>query len=287
MLQMAGGIGLVLGFMLAMLVEKLDSGFRTTTQVEKTLGLPVLATIPEIVWGGRTPSSASERVIDKPMSSYSEAIRGLQMGLVLSNVDKPPQVVLVTSAVPGEGKTTVAVSLARLVAKTGKKVLIIDCDLRRPATSKALGIDKVGIGLVEVLTGDKPFEECRTKDTRSSLHVLPVTLKTGNPPDILGSEAMEHMINRLRSEYDLIVLDSAPLLPVNDTRILARLIDAAVFVVRWEKTPRDAARSAVRVLAETHAPLTGVVMTRANAKRFQYYSYGYSSYTSYNKYYTN
>ena len=285
-MELAGLGGLVLGFLLALLIERLDSGFRTTSQIEKTLGLPVLATIPEIAWGGKSAQSATDRVVDKPMSSFAEAIRGLQMGLLLSNVDKPPKVVLVTSAVPGEGKTTVAVSLARLAARSGKKVIVIDCDLRRPATAKALGINKYERGLVEVLTAEKTLDQCLEKDPRSSMQILPVKLKTGNPPDLLGSNAMEKLITSLRNSYDLVVIDSAPLLPVHDTRILARLVDAALFVVRWEKTPRDAAKNATRILSDSHAPVTGIVLTRANAKRFRYYSYGYQSYYSYNKYYS-
>jgi capsular exopolysaccharide synthesis family protein len=285
-MEVAGVGGLILGFLLALLVERLDSGFRTTSQIEKTLGHPVLATIPEISWGGKSTQSATDRVVDKPMSSFAEAIRGLQMGLLLSNVDKPPKVVLVTSAVPGEGKTTVAVSLARLAARSGKKVIVIDCDLRRPATARALGMNKYERGLVEVLTGEKSLEQCLEKDPRSSMQVLPVKLKTGNPPDLLGSNAMEKLITGLKASYDLVVIDSAPLLPVHDTRILARLVDAALFVVRWEKTPRDAAKNATRILSDSHAPVTGIVLTRANAKRFRYYSYGYQSYYSYNKYYS-
>ncbi len=285
-LELAFAGGIFLGFLLALLVERLDSGFRTASQVEKTLGLPVLGTIPEISWGRKSPEAATDRVIDKPMSSFAEAIRGLQMSLFLSNVDKPPRVILLTSAVPGEGKTTVAVSIARLAARNGKKAVVIDCDLRRPATGKALGVTKFDFGMVEVLTGEKSLEQCLQKDPRSSLQVLPVKLKSGNPPDLLGSQAMEKLVATLRANYDLVILDSAPLLPVHDTRILARLVDATVFVVRWEKTPRDAARNAARILADIHAPLAGVILTRANTKRFQYYSYGYQSYYSYNKYYT-
>jgi len=286
-LELAFAGGLFLGFLLALLVERLDSGFRTASHVEKTLGLPVLGTVPEIAWGRKSAEAATDRVIDKPMSSFAEAIRGLQMSLFLSNVDKPPKVVLLTSAVPGEGKTTVAVSLARLAARNGKKAIVIDCDLRRPATGKALGITKFDHGMVEVLTGEKNLEQCLQKDARSNLQVLPVKLKSGNPPDLLGSQAMEKLIATLRANYDLVILDSAPLLPVHDTRILARLVDATVFVIRWEKTPRDAARNAARILADIHAPLAGIILTRANTKRFQYYSYGYQSYYSYNKYYTS
>jgi capsular exopolysaccharide synthesis family protein len=226
-------------------------------------------------------------VIDKPMSSFTEAVRGLQMGLVLSNVDKPPKVILVTSALPSEGKTTAAVSLARLAATNDKKVLVIDCDLRRPAAAKAFGSTKFEKGLVEVLSGQARLEDCLLKDPHSSLEFLPTRIDIGNPPDILGSEAIERLIGGVRNKYDVIVIDSAPLLPVNDTRILVRLADAVVFVVRWEKTPRDAARAAARILGDIRAPVAGIAITRANTARFHYYSYGYQSYTSYNKYYTS
>jgi exopolysaccharide transport family protein len=284
-LTIAGGFGLILGFALAFLMERLDSGFRTATQIEKMIGLPVLASVPELSRGLTSSGSPSAQVMDKPMSGFSEAIRGLQMGINLSNVDQPPQVFLVTSSVASEGKTTIVISLARMAAASGKKVLVIDCDLRRPAVAKELGILKYELGLVEVLLGSAKLEDCLKKDPRSSLRTLPVRFKTGNPVDILGSDAMERLIAEAREKFDLVIIDSAPLLPVNDTRVLARLVDAALFAVRWEKTPRDAVRNGARVLAEAHAAMPGIVLTRADSKRFHSYSYGHYGYQAYNKYY--
>jgi Mrp family chromosome partitioning ATPase len=151
--------------------------------------------------------------------------------------------------------------------------------------AKELGILKYELGLVEVLLGSAKLEDCLKKDPRSSLHTLPVRFKTGNPVDILGSEAMERLIAEAREKFDLVIIDSAPLLPVNDTRVLARLVDAALFAVRWEKTPRDAVRNGARVLAEAHAAMPGIVLTRADSKRFHSYSYGHYGYQAYNKYY--
>ncbi|TFH42471.1 MAG: polysaccharide biosynthesis tyrosine autokinase, partial [Lysobacterales bacterium] len=286
-LTVAGGFGLLLGFALAFLMERLDSGFRTATQIEKMIGLPVLASVPELSRGLKSSGSASEQVVTKPMSAFSEAIRGLQMGINLSNVDHPPEVFLVTSSVASEGKTTVAISLARMAASGGKRVLLIDCDLRRPAVAKELGVSKFDSGLVEVLLGSSKLEDCLKKDPQSSVEFLPVRFKTGNPVDILGSVAMERLITEARKNYDLVIIDSAPLLPVNDTRVLARLVDAALFAVRWEKTPRDAVRNAARVLAEAHAAMPGIVLTRADSKRFHSYSYGQYGYQAYNKYYAS
>lgn len=279
--------GLLLGFLLAMLAERLDAGFRTVHQIERLLGVPVLSTLPEIAGLEKTGGQAADRIVDKPMSSFAEAVRGLQMGLVLSNVDKRPKVVLVTSSVPSEGKTTVAISLARLAAAGRLKALVIDADLRRPTVAEAVGLAKSSSGLVQVLTGEAPLDQCLVKDPKSTAMILPAYKAAGSPPDILGSIAMERIIEGLKPHYDLIILDSAPLLPVNDTKVIAHMADAVLFVVRWEKTPRDAVIEAARALADIHAPVAGVALTRADAERYRYYSYGYQSYYAYDKYYSN
>jgi capsular exopolysaccharide synthesis family protein len=269
-----------------MLAERLDAGFRTTTQVERLLGVPVLTTLPEIPGGSKT-KEAADRVIDKPLSSFAESVRGLRMGLVMSNVDAKPKVVLVTSSVPDEGKTTVAVSLARLAAKAGEKVILVDCDLRRPSIANTLALPEGTKGVIDVLTGDAKLEDCVIQDPRSSAHVLGATKGAASPPDLLGSVAMSRLIEGLKGFYDLVVIDSAPLLPVNDTKIVAQLVDAVVFVVRWEKTPRDAVVMGARHLMDANAPVAGVVLSRADIERYKYYSYGYQDYYSYNKYYSD
>jgi exopolysaccharide transport family protein len=278
--------GLLLGFLFAMLAERLDAGFRTTTQVERLLGVPVLTTLPEIPGASKT-KEAADRVIDKPLSSFAESVRGLRMGLVMSNVDAKPKVVLVTSSVPDEGKTTVAVSLARLAAKAGEKVILVDCDLRRPSIANTLALPEGTKGVIDVLTGDAKLEDCVIQDPRSSAHVLGATKGAASPPDLLGSVAMSRLIEGLKGFYDLVVIDSAPLLPVNDTKIVAQLVDAVVFVVRWEKTPRDAVVMGARHLMDANAPVAGVVLSRADIERYKYYSYGYQDYYSYNKYYSD
>ena len=279
--------GLILGLMLAFMAERLDSGFKTSSQLERLLGVPVLSTIPEITRFGMALANAADLVIDKPMSSFAESIRGLQVGLMLSNVDKPPKVILVTSSVPGEGKTTLAVSLARIAARGGTKTIVVDGDLRRPTVAKAFGGEKAKVGLIEVLTGNTPAGTRLGKDPRSDVVILPCLQTPASPADVLASEAMQELVANLRKEYDLVIIDSAPMLPINDTKILSRLVDAVLFVVRWEKTPRDAAVDAMRALADVHAPVAGVALARADYKRFRYYSYGYAKYYKYSKYYND
>ncbi|HWF65504.1 MAG TPA: polysaccharide biosynthesis tyrosine autokinase [Rhizomicrobium sp.] len=281
-------VGFLLGLMFAAILERLDSGFRTTYQVETVLGFPVLATIPEVPPVSRgEPVNAADRIVDKPMSSFSEAIRGLHLALSLSNVDKQPKVIVVTSSVPGEGKTTLAVSLARLGARSGLKTIIVDGDLRRPTVASALGLRDPRYGVVEAVTGTQSLENCFAKDPRSDALALPCVTKPASPSDLLASQAMRHLIQNLAKAFDLVIIDSAPVLPVNDTKILSQLVDTVLFVTRWEKTPRDGVSNALRSLMDAHAPIAGIALARADMSRFQYYSYGYQDYHYYNKYYTD
>jgi polysaccharide biosynthesis transport protein len=279
---------LLLGFMLALTAERLDSGFRTTPQVESTLGLPVLSIVPEIKASNRGEQiNAADRIIDKPMSSFAEAIRGLQLALSLSNVDAEPKVVIVSSSVPGEGKTTIAISLARLASRAGKKVIIVDGDLRRPTVAKTIGLTAAEFDISDALSGKAALDRCIVKDPRSDAMVLPCMQTPPSPADLLLSVSMEKLVANLRGVFDLVIIDSAPLLPVNDTKILSRLCDTILFVTRWEKTPRDAARNAIRALHDVKAPIAGIALARADNKRFQYYNYGYQNYAYYNKYYND
>jgi succinoglycan biosynthesis transport protein ExoP len=277
--------GLLLGLMVAFISERLDSGFRTTAQVEELLGLPVLAIVPEVI-SKNAADHASDLVISKPTSAFAEAIRGLKLGIQLSNVDKPPKVILVTSSVPAEGKSTIGISLARAASAGGLKTVIVDCDMRRPATIKHVYQDYQK-GLVEALSDAAPLEECLTKDTMSDTMILPCIGIPPSPSDLLTSRSMEHLISVLRGAFDIVLLDSPPVLPVNDAKILGRLADTALFAIRWEKTPREAAASAIRGLIDAHVSVSGIAMTRADSERFRYYSYGYQDYANYTKYYSD
>jgi capsular exopolysaccharide synthesis family protein len=277
--------GLLLGLALAFGAERLDAGFRTTAQLEGLLGVPVLATVPEVLGTEKgVITNATDFILDRPTSSFAEAVRGLQLGIGLSRIDDPPKVIIVTSSVPGEGKTTLAVSLARMAARSGKKTVIVDGDLRRPTLAKVIGGDYQK-GIVEVLLDKLPLDQCLGRDPRSNVYVLPCLVAPASPADILASDAMANLVKSLEQCFDIVIIDSAPVLPVNDTKILSRLADAVLFVVRWERTPREATVSAMRALTDAHAVVVGVALSRADSERFRYYSYGYQSYSSYSKYY--
>ncbi|HUO93168.1 MAG TPA: polysaccharide biosynthesis tyrosine autokinase [Rhizomicrobium sp.] len=289
------------GFVVAFLLERLDHGFRTSTRAEAVLGLPVLSTLPDVTPArsvGFSPShlslksqdgpslNAADLVIERPLSSYAEAVRALQLGIALSNVDNAPKVVLITSALPGEGKTTTAVSLARHLSQTGQKVVLVDGDLRRPNVKSVAELGEISKDLIDLLKGDVTLEEALMKDPKSGVMILPAAKHVKNAPDLIESQSLAKTIKDLSKVFDYVIIDSAPILPVTDTRVLSRLADAVLFVVRWEKTPRDAAADAIKSLRDSHAPIAGVALTRADTKRFHYYSFGYGSYYyAYAKYY--
>jgi exopolysaccharide transport family protein len=278
--------GLILGLMLAFAAERLDPGFRTASQIESMLQIPVLAVIPEIGSGGdKAPANPAEMVLARPTSSFSEAIRSLQLGIKLSNVDEPPKVIVVASSVPGEGKTTLAVSLARFAARAGARVVILDGDFRRPTVGETMGVTPQQGGLIEALTRQFPWQHCIAADPRSDVQVLPCLKAPPNAADLLSSEAMRSLVSDLRKAYDLVIIDSAPVLPVSDTKILGRLADMVLFAARWEKTPREAVANAVRSLMDAHVRVSGIALTRADSDRSLYYIHGYQNYRGYGKYY--
>ncbi len=279
-------VSLAFGVMAAFVVEGLDNGFRRSEQVQHALGTPVLSTVREIeakaLAGG---VRLVDYVIDKPLSSFAEALRGFETSLMLSDVDSKPKVILVTSALPSEGKTSFAASYARLSAQKGMKTLLIDGDLRHPSVLEAFGKSHAEIGIVDYLAHQKEIGEVIVDDTLTALRILPVGQKAVNPSDLLASDRMRSLMESLRSEYDLIVIDSAPLLPVHDTKHLARLSDKVVFIVRWDHTPRRAAVAALQGLRDLDMPVAGAVLTRADTRRHAYYTYGSYQYYHYNKYY--
>jgi capsular exopolysaccharide synthesis family protein len=278
--------GLLLGLLLALASRSLEAGFLTRVQVENYLALPLISAIPEMSWRDRRKIPAAEMVIAKPGSSYAESIRALHIWLNTSKGARPKKIVLVTSSVPSEGKSTVAVSLARIAARAGKRVIVLDADFRCPKIAKAIGAKNQECGILEALNGDKPLEACLRKDKLSEALFLTAAQPISNPSDLIASEQMTSLIGCLAQCCDLLIIDSSPVLPVNDARILGPLADAVVFVLRWRQTPREAAVEAVRALTDIMAPVAGIVLTRTDESQFLTDSYGWQKYREFKKYYT-
>ncbi len=277
-----------LGVGLAFLLEHLDNSFKTGEQVEEVLKLAHLASIPLL---GKSELKSDhgrmriERyVLGKPLSSYAEAMRALKMGIQLSNIDAPPKAILVTSALPNEGKTTIASNLAFHAAQTGLDVLLIDADLRHPSLTAHLLQENVKPkGLVELLAQDATEEEAIIHDEKTGLKFLPSSRTVQNSAEILGSKRMREMIERAKSTHDLVILDTSPITPVIDARVLMDLVDSVVLVAEWDKTPRETVQAAIKNLKISHEKFAGVVLNKMNLKRMASYGrYGDSYY--YKKY---
>jgi capsular exopolysaccharide synthesis family protein len=275
----------LIGMLIALMLERLDNGFRIGPEIERTTRLSNLAVVPML----KGEKRVADRVVQKPLSIFSESIRSVYAGLQLSNVDRPPKVIVVTSSVPNEGKTSLAVSLGRLASKGGARVLLIDGDLRHPSVSGQFSPREPEAGLVEVLAGQLELGSVLHRDPISPLEFVPVAHPPANPADLLASQAMRTLVNALRDHYDLIILDAAPVLPVSDTRMLARLADKVVYVVQWDKTPREAVTAGIKLLRDANADIAGTVLTQADLRRHAIYGYGYSAYgygNNYAKYYS-
>ena len=282
---MAGG---AVGAAAIFLAELLDAGLRTSEDVEREIGLPSVASIPRVGGGILGRGEPANYLVEKPLSNYAEAIRVLRSSVLLATVDKPAKVVAITSALPGEGKTELALSLARMSAMQGAKTLLIDGDLRRRQLSRNLNLDGK-VGLIELLTGTHDLSSGIVADAKTDLSILPMASSQTTPRDLFRSERMGQLMDILRNEYDLIVFDTAPLLAVAETREITALVDAVVLIALWGKTRARAVRAAFDILRASHAPVAGIALSQVDAKAQTRYGYGDAGYyyKNYKNYYTD
>ncbi len=266
-------VSLLVGAAAAFILERLDNGFRSAEQVEKLLGVSTLGLVPGVV----RQELPQDVVVKRPTSQYSEAIRSIRTALRYSDVDNPPKVVLITSSLSGEGKTVFAGSLARSVARSGGKSLLVDCDLRRPSVAKLLGVNGEP-GMLDVFAENANIDALIRVDEESGMHYIPSKGGTANPQDLLSSQQMRSFLERMRARYDLIVLDAPPVLAVSDPIILSHFVDTTIYLVRWETTPRPIVTGAVRMLRSNGGDIAGVVLSRVNARKHATYGYGDNGY---------
>lgn len=284
---------LAAGFILALIVataavallEMLSSGFRTAADVESTLGLPLIAAVPRLRGQDRKGLPKNTRppdlLVARETSFYAEAIRNLRTTLLLSPGTQPPQVISVVSTLPGEGKTTTSLSLARVLAMGGERTILIDGDLRR-AGLREYAPNSGASGLVEVLSEGAPLSEAIQNDVVPNLDILFVRRPLFSSSDLLGTPAMRELLGQLRGSYDRVVIDTPPLLGMADARTLASLSDAVVLVVKWTSTSTDAVQSAVSTLSLDGVRPAGVALSMVDPASetagASYYARRYSQY---------
>jgi polysaccharide biosynthesis transport protein len=272
-LSLGLAISLFFGLFLALLLEKLDNKFRSSAQLEKSTGYPCFALIPKV--SNIPQSHLAQFVLDKPSSTVAEAMRTLRTVVNLRgrHDGKKPKVITVTSSFPGEGKTTISTWLARLAAKSGDRVILIDADLRRPNVHRLLGQPN-DITLVDYLTGKSKLKDVIQKDSASGLHMVYAKSVPNSALALITSATMANLIEALREEYDLVVIDSPACLAVSDARQLATYSDQLIYAVAWDKTPREIVLGGVKQFSDIGYHRIGLTLTNVDVKRHVRYGYG-------------
>ena len=269
LLGLAVGLGLGVGY--SLLRELMDNKIRSEQEVQAITDVPVLGQI------ALERNRVRDHVIGSSLASqpYAEAFSSLRMSLQFVALAHRTRSLCVVSAVPDEGKTSIATNLAISLAQSGAKVLLIDADLRKPSVARVMRLEG-SVGLTSVLIGEANFDDVVQPWGKTSLDILPAGVRPPNPPDLLGSEAMRRLLEELAQRYDTVILDSPPLLPVSDGLVLARQTDGALLVVGGGSTTKDQFSRALHSLQKFEAPLLGVVVNKVPPQYLQdsYYAYG-------------
>jgi capsular exopolysaccharide synthesis family protein len=266
-------IGLALGVAMALLRELLDKTFRNVDSLRTATKAVVLGTI-----AFDDTAKASPLILDSHARSVrAEAFRQLRTNLLYVDVDNPLKLIAVTSSVAGEGKSSTATNLAVSFAEAGSKVLLIEGDLRRPRVAEYLGIEG-GIGLTNVLTGKLSIADVLQPWGKGGLTVLASGPIPPNPAELLGSKSMAQLLQSLKKTFEIIIIDTPPLLPVTDGAIISAEADGAILVVRHGKTTRNQVARATASLDAVDARILGAVMNMTPTRGADSYGYGYGYY---------
>ncbi|SMY06279.1 polysaccharide biosynthesis tyrosine autokinase [Flavimaricola marinus] len=279
-LAMALFIGAILGTTIVLIREFLQNTYRTSEDLEKSTGQVVLGQVPKIPRRGRRQTV--NYLVEKPTSAAAEAVRNLRTSVLMSNMDQPPQIIMSTSSLPGEGKTTLAISLANNLAGLGKKVLLVEGDIRKRTFENYFADSKGRPGLIAVLMNKTPLSEVVIHDDTLNIDVLIGEKSSVNPADVFSSDAFKSFMGSLRESYDYVVVDTPPVLLVPDARILARHMDAVIYTVAWDKTSKTQVQEGLRQFASVDIDITGVVLSQIDPKGMRRYGYGgkYGAYGS-------
>lgn len=289
MLMLIIGVAIVVSTVVIFIIEMLHPGLRTPEEIERFLGIPAIALLPSI----NKKLDPIDYVIDKPHSSLSEALSSLRVSMMLSDPDKDVKTMMVTSSIPSEGKSTLVLCLGRSAAVSGQKVVVIDADFRRPTVEKKLNVSDKSKGLTDfIMAHDGKYSDFIFKDDRSNLSIMPKgKADYVNPVDIFSSQKMELLLVELKKDFDLIIIDTPPVMAVTDARVLASLVDKTIYVVAWDKTPRQVVKTGLEQLLKASQNVAGIVFQQVNLQDYSSYSYGesgyYYNYSKYGQYYNN
>ncbi len=284
-LALAGILGLLLGSGLVLLREFLNNTYRTSQQLEQATGITVMGQVPKLPTSKR--QDALQYLREKPVSAAAEAIRNLRTSVMLSNVDRPPQVIMLTSSIPGEGKTTMALALTQSFASLNKRTLLIEGDLRRLVFSEYFSANDYQQGLVSVLAGETKLADATRHIDEVGTDILLGEKFEANVADLFSSERFAQLISEARAKYDVIVIDTPPVLVVPEARTIAGQADALLFAVHWDSTDQSQVAEGLRMLESVDQRPTGLVLNQIDMKGMTRYGYGgqYGAYAQYGQHY--
>jgi capsular exopolysaccharide synthesis family protein len=282
-------VGLLLGLAVTVGSVLLDNTVHTQADIETVLRLPFLGVLPSIRGEENKPVEPGKKVetpvrdlfiVRSPKSTVAECLRSVRTNLLFLGTAKPLRRVLLTSAGPVEGKSTVAISLGITMAQAGNRVLLVDTDLRRPRLHKTFGTSS-GTGLTNVLLGTSSIEEVIKSTEIVGLDLLPCGPLPPNPAELLHTDKFKSILEQLSAKYDRVLFDSPPINLVTDAAILSQLVDGTIFVVKASKTSKDAVRRSARLLRDIKANILGVLLNDLDFEQggyeyYSYYRYGYA-----------
>jgi exopolysaccharide transport family protein len=299
-LSLMGGIALGVG--VGLLRDLMDRVFRTRNQVQSLLQIPCISMVPLLKTSGLTalarkqrPAKASEartvtrdtsvfwRVVDSPLSLFAESIRSIKLATHYYGTGSN-KVIGFTSALPDEGKSTIAAAVAQLTAKVGARVIIVDCDLRIPSLSHSLAPNATA-GIADVVSGARSLEETVWKDPGTNLWFLPAIKKAPQySSEVLASEQTKKLIDRLRASFDFVIVDLPPLVPIVDAKVAAHLVDCMILVIEWGRTKIDVVQHALDTAPNLHQAIIGAVLNKTDMDHLPQYDVQHKSMYK-NKYY--
>ncbi|MEM9317291.1 MAG: polysaccharide biosynthesis tyrosine autokinase, partial [Pseudomonadota bacterium] len=279
LLAVAAVVGMMGGAGIAVRREMKASVFRTPEELEQETGLVVIGQVPRVPKIKRR--KMLEYIATKPASAFVESVRNLRTSILLSSVDQEPRLIMVTSTVSGEGKTTQSLALAQNLASMGRKVLVVEGDIRRRTFREYFDVasDK---GLIAAVTEGKPLEEYVAHNETLGIDLLFGEKTSVNAADFFSSKKFFDFLTRAREAYDFVVIDTPPVMAVPDARVIGQEADAVIYVVHWDDTPRSLVRQGLHAFNTVNVPVTGLVLSQIDAKGLQRYGYeaGYGSYAS-------
>jgi len=273
-------VGLFMGVTVAFVREHLDNTFKSQDDVERDLQLPVLGSVPLVNKKEIEKLLANREILTRALEPFTEMIRNIRTSILFSNLDHPPKTILVTSAVPSEGKSTLSGSIALSFSQIGR-TLLIEADLRKPAQTKMLGL-KESPGLANIISGQATIEEAIIKDPdHNNINYLASKVLSSNPLEILSSMKFRNMLNQLKAQFDYIIIDTAPIILFSDALVISHLADCSLMVIKADSTTRSMASDALKRFRAIHQKPIGVVLTHVNMRDLNGYGHAYYNYGSY------